>query len=235
MPQRKLNRLSNYDYSSDGVYFITICTKNRVNVFGKIKNGEMVLNENGKIVDYCWNDLMNHYKNIRLDEYVIMPNHFHAIIWLVGNGLKPFQNTDDDSKNDIGLKPFQNTDDDSKSDIGLKPFQNTDDDSQNDIGLQTSKYITFINGNMINLNVDIKKRNGLKPFPTETKIHGLPEIIRGFKTFSSRRINKIIDRFQWQKSYYDRIIRNEKELNNVKRYIIKNPINWGKDGNNRTE
>lgn len=200
MPQRKLNRLSNYDYSSYGAYFITICTKNRVNIFGKIKNREMVLNESGKIVDYCWNDLINHYKNIRLDEYVIMPNHFHAIIWLVGNGLKPFQNTDDDLKDNIGLHSPQNQ--------------------------------TFINGNMRNLNVDIKK-NGFKPFPTETKIHGLPEIIRGFKTFSSRRINKIIDRFQWQKSYYDRIIRNEKELNNIKKYIIKNPINWEKDEKNK--
>jgi len=65
--------------------------------------------------------------------------------------------------------------------------------------------------------------------------HGLPEIIRGFKTFSSKLINdkiKPIPKFRWQKSYYDRIIRNKRELDNVRKYILKNPINWGNDRNN---
>ncbi len=65
--------------------------------------------------------------------------------------------------------------------------------------------------------------------------HGLPEIIRGFKTFSSKTINEKIkpqQKFRWQKSYHDRIIRNEHELNNVRKYIVNNPLNWGNDQNN---
>ncbi len=58
------------------------------------------------------------------------------------------------------------------------------------------------------------------------KQYGLPEIIRGFKTFSSRRINeKFPDlMFMWQKSYYDRIIRNDAELSRIREYIINNPM-----------
>jgi len=65
--------------------------------------------------------------------------------------------------------------------------------------------------------------------------HGLPEIIRGFKTFSSKTINKKNEpeqKFRWQKSYYDRIIRNKSELDNVRRYISSNPVNWENDQNN---
>jgi hypothetical protein len=73
----------------------------------------------------------------------------------------------------------------------------------------------------------------LKPFPT----HGLPEIVRGFKTFSSRRINeeiKIDNKFQWQKSFYDHVIRDDKSLENLRQYIIYNPLKWESDIENRT-
>ena len=66
---------------------------------------------------------------------------------------------------------------------------------------------------------------GLKPFPT----HGLSEMIRGFKTFSSRKINEEIkndNKFQWQKSFYDHVIRNEKSLHNLRHYIILNSLKW---------
>lgn len=73
-----------------------------------------------------------------------------------------------------------------------------------------------------------------KKIKTSKTNHGLPEIIRGFKTFSSKKINKDIKpitKFRWQKSYYDRIIRNERELDNVRRYISNNPVNWENDQN----
>ena len=53
-------RLQNWDYASDGKYFITICTKNREPFLGKIENGKMILNEYGCIVEQCWFDLINH-------------------------------------------------------------------------------------------------------------------------------------------------------------------------------
>jgi len=104
------------------------------------------LNGAGKIVDFCWHDLVNHYKNVLLDEYIIMPDHFHGI---------------------LHIKP---------SEPGFKQY-------------------------------------------------GLPEIIRGFKTFSSRRINEKFPYllFMWQKSYYDRIVRNDAELSRIREYIKNNP------------
>ncbi|WP_044117824.1 transposase [Alkaliflexus imshenetskii] len=75
-------RLQNWDYRWDGAYFITICTQNRKCCFGEIENGKMILSEIGKIVETEWlktTDLRPDM-NLQLDAYVIMPNHFHAII-----------------------------------------------------------------------------------------------------------------------------------------------------------
>jgi len=102
---RKRNRLHNYDYSTPGYYFVTICTKGMLEYFGRVQNNEMELNNKGCIVQKCWLDLPNHYKNCKLHAFVIMPNHIHGIIEIVGNGFKPFQNESTTNKRN-GLKPF---------------------------------------------------------------------------------------------------------------------------------
>lgn len=79
-------RLKGYDYSQPGAYFVTICTHNRAHLFGEIVNGVMRLNEYGKIVQYTWHDLVNHVDGIELGEFVVMPNHIHGIINIVGAG-----------------------------------------------------------------------------------------------------------------------------------------------------
>jgi len=96
MIKRKPNRLRDYDYSQDGYYFVTICTKDRKEFFGRVKEEKMNLNNYGEIVNQCWYELPKHYLNCSLDSVVIMPNHFHGIIVInnkniVGNGFKPFQ------------------------------------------------------------------------------------------------------------------------------------------------
>jgi putative transposase len=75
-------------------------------------------------------------------------------------------------------------------------------------------------------------RNGHRPFPTDNiKKHGLPDVMRGFKTFSSHCINatKPDVIFRWQKSYYDHIIRDEEEMKRIRQYIQLNPLNWETD------
>ena len=74
-------RLKNYDYSQPGLYFITICTQNRIELFGEIKNGKMILNDYGEIVEKHWQKIPKYYPDIRLLEYVIMPNHIHGILF----------------------------------------------------------------------------------------------------------------------------------------------------------
>jgi len=85
-------RLKGYDYSQAGLYFITICTQNRACLFGNIENGKMILNNAGRMVESEWLKLPQRFKNIALHEFVVMPNHFHAILEIVGATLVVAQN-----------------------------------------------------------------------------------------------------------------------------------------------
>ena len=80
-------RLKDWDYSQNGYYYVTICTKNRECIFGKIVDGKIILSELGGIVNKYWREIPKHFKNIFLDEYVIMPNHIHGII-IIDNDVK---------------------------------------------------------------------------------------------------------------------------------------------------
>ena len=73
-------RLKDYDYSQAGAYFVTICAWQRECLFGEIANGEMVLNDMGRIVVEEWRKTAQMRSNVELDIYSIMPNHFHAIV-----------------------------------------------------------------------------------------------------------------------------------------------------------
>jgi REP-associated tyrosine transposase len=83
--RRRSMRLMGYDYSQAGAYFVTICTQNRQCLFGDIgDDGEMLLNDAGQMVHRIWNDSPVKYSGIEIDEFVLMPNHFHGIIVIVG-------------------------------------------------------------------------------------------------------------------------------------------------------
>ncbi|MCZ4693613.1 transposase [Ancylomarina euxinus] len=90
---RRSIRLKNYDYSQEGKYFITICCQDRTCLFGKIDKGEMILNEAGKMIESEWLALKSRFPNIVLDEFVVMPNHFHGILGIVDkNAVVPTNN-----------------------------------------------------------------------------------------------------------------------------------------------
>ncbi|MFH0771891.1 MAG: transposase [Candidatus Omnitrophota bacterium] len=84
---RKQNRLPTYDYSENGYYYITVCTHNQQELFGSIENDKMILNEYGKIIKDTWLKIPAHFTNVDLDEYIIMSNHIHGIIQIVGARL----------------------------------------------------------------------------------------------------------------------------------------------------
>ena len=79
-------RLQKYDYLQSGYYFVTICAQNRQQIFGTIINNQMTLNDGGNMIDFWWQEMFKKYKNISIDEYIIMPNHIHGIINIVGAG-----------------------------------------------------------------------------------------------------------------------------------------------------
>jgi putative transposase len=81
-PQRRSLRLKEFDYSQEGAYFITVCTWNWRCIFGEIMAGEMRLNESGKVVEHEWSETEKVRAQVKLDYYVIMPNHFHGIFFI---------------------------------------------------------------------------------------------------------------------------------------------------------
>ncbi len=78
--RKTMLRLPYYDYSSVGFYFITICTRLRENFLGQIIENKMIHSDMGKIVSKCWNEIPQHFSDIFLDEFVVMPNHIHGIL-----------------------------------------------------------------------------------------------------------------------------------------------------------
>jgi REP element-mobilizing transposase RayT len=84
---RRSIRLQGYDYSQNGAYVVTICTQDRVSLFGEITEAEMVLNNAGKMVERWWLELAHKFPQIELDAHVVMPNHFHGIVVIVGADL----------------------------------------------------------------------------------------------------------------------------------------------------
>lgn len=79
---RRSIRLKGYDYSQEGVYFVTICVQERECLFGEVVTGEMVMNEAGARVQAVWDELPCHYPQVRLYAFAIMPNHVHGIVAL---------------------------------------------------------------------------------------------------------------------------------------------------------
>lgn len=169
--QRRSIRLNGYDYSQSGAYFITLCVQNRRNLFGQISDGVMSLNSLGEIVHREWTKTPLIRKNIQLDKFVIMPNHFHAIVWI--------------------------------EDVSL---------GEESKGAQQCS-------------------------PTETSTlfrpaRSLGSMIAQFKAITTKYINEIVDtkgERQWQRNYYEHIVRNEDGLNFIRYYILHNPENWADD------
>lgn len=208
---RKSIRLNGYDYSQNGLYFITICCQNMVCLFGDIvgaplvgaqntdpqnTGAQMILNDAGKMIETEWLALTNRFSNIILHEFVVMPNHFHGIIEiaddfsavvrapLVGVPIKsPF--------NDVILpNDFDNKNEGRPQ--GYAPTHNTDNPKTIGDILDAFKSITTV-----------KYINGVKNFnwqPFKGKI--------------------------WLRNYHDHIIRNHTSYQNISNYIINNPLKW---------
>jgi len=103
---RKNNRLRGYDYSSDGLYFITICVKHRLKYLGGVWNAKMCVNRFGSIVWQQWNWLAKQYPYIILHEFVVMPNHVHGIVQ-IDSSLSPFKTTSSKSIHRDGFPQFR--------------------------------------------------------------------------------------------------------------------------------
>jgi REP element-mobilizing transposase RayT len=207
---RRSIRLQNYDYSSEGAYFVTMCTQNRECLFGEIVNGEMVLNEYGKIVEQCWFNLPNHYDNIKLDAYVIMPDHFHGIIFIT-DSVETVDSVD--SVGAIHELPRhelpQRESPQRESPQRESPQRESPQRESQPESLESPQQ---------ELSRQQQRRKML-----------LPKIIGRFKMNSAKQINLIRNTpgvSVWQRDYYEHIIRDVESLENIRNYIVQNPSKW---------
>ena len=140
--ERQNPRLRNYKYTSGGYYFITICTKEKKNYLGEITEGKMTYSHIGKTANSSIEKIEDIYKTIKLDKFVIMPNHIHMILII----------------------------------------------------------------------------------DKETPI-SISRVIKQYKEYITKQIGESI----WQKSYYDHIVRNEKDYFRIWKYIDENILKWDLD------
>jgi REP element-mobilizing transposase RayT len=92
--RRRSLRLPEFDYSTPGAYFVTVCALDRRCAFGEIVEGEMRMNELGELVAGCWNEIPSHFLNIGLDAFDVMRNHIHGILLFSDAGvgcIRPLQ------------------------------------------------------------------------------------------------------------------------------------------------
>ena len=206
--KRRSIRLKNYDYSKVGLYFITLCAKDRHCIFGKIIHGKMHLNTFGQIAEEEWKNTSEIRKNTSLGEYIIMPNHFHAIISI-----------------DYQIKKTE------PKDIGK--FQSP---SQT-IGAIIRGFKGATTKRINNLIREIRNNSGSTGesqfAPTEqfapTRNLALTEQFAPTENLTLKDINLSGKGSIWQRNYYEHIIKSEKAFNNISNYIINNPKNWDND------
>jgi REP element-mobilizing transposase RayT len=85
-PYRQSIRLRGFDYAGHGAYYVTICTHEKKCIFGKVSNGEVSLSGIGAVVQEEWLETFAKRSHIEMDEFVVMPNHFHGIVWIIFTG-----------------------------------------------------------------------------------------------------------------------------------------------------
>jgi REP element-mobilizing transposase RayT len=88
-------RKKQWDYDGDGMYFITICTKNRTPYFGRIIDSNMQLSKIGKIAHACWMEIPEHFPFVELGEFIVMPDHIHGILTIHKNETKEIKPSGD--------------------------------------------------------------------------------------------------------------------------------------------
>jgi len=222
-----------WDYTLDNEYFITICTRDREEYFGNIINEQMQLNDIGKIVADEWVKTPKIRKNVTLDEWVIMPNHFHGIIIICNDGIDDTVNPVETPRCDVSddQTPRCDVSDDQtpRCDVSDKetphrnisdketPHRNISDKETPHRGVSTATVspLTPHRG------VSTMATGGYNP---KWQPNSLGSIVNQFKSVCTKRIRKINPNFTWQTRFHDHIIRNEQSLNNIRNYIYNNTI-----------
>ncbi|WP_163410761.1 transposase [Flavobacterium ajazii] len=211
------NRLKDWDYSNEAVYFITIATKNRESIFGSVEEGKMILNSNGEIVE---NELLKSIKirkNWFFHNWVVMPNHIHLLIEI--------QNKNPDSNVETHNVEMHSSASPSQCEISIK----------NELS-QTHIVETHSSASNPGTSANVVKTHCCASLPgtSEPKLSRKPDSISSFvaifKSVTTKQINGT--ETIWQSNYHDHIVRNYKRFEIIYDYIKNNPQSWDTDSIN---
>ncbi|MHB8712140.1 MAG: transposase [Trichloromonadaceae bacterium] len=175
---RRSIRLRGYDYSRAGAYSVTLCAWQRECLFGEVVDGEMMLNDAGRLVTAIWDSLPLRYQGLEVDAFVTMPNHIHGIIVI------------NDPVGAIHESPG--------SVLEVKTRAIRESSQQGRRTMTLSKVVGYL------------KMNTAKGINQMRNNPGVPV---------------------WQRDYYERVIRDERELAAIRQYIADNPAKWAEDEN----
>jgi REP element-mobilizing transposase RayT len=244
---RRSIRLKGYDYSREGLYFVSICVQNRESLFGKVKDGELILNDAGRMVIKWYYELQHKFQDIKCGDMVVMPNHFHCIIQNVGTPsvtpiapaaavvganlcVRPDENPGlpkhiitDESKHVITDESKHVISDECKNDV-MGFFQNYNPvitDCKNPVITDNKNIMGEHENNNKGEHIGSPLRAIVQWFKTMTT----NEYIRGVKTLGWEPFNGKL----WQRNYHEHIIRNEQSYHTISGYILNNPAKWVDD------
>lgn len=196
---RKSPRAQWHDYNG-AEYFITICTKNMVHYFGEVVDGEIQLTKVGEHLKYQIENIHSHYAFAEVLLYTIMPNHFHMIIAIDGNKIPYNRSFPSSVQNKDVVSYVQNN-------------INKTMDAAMDITMDAASH------------VPTRDKNKYMEY-ISNKQSWLSVCIGSIKSAVTKYANQNNISFAWQTRYHDRIIRNQKAMNQIAEYIKNNPIVW---------
>ena len=225
----KSNRYQDWDYTTPANYFVTICTLNHNNFFGKIQNEKMVYSNMGLIVKQELLKTPIIRKNINIPEWIIMPNHLHMIL-KIKYQLPSNENISIGKSGDHNfiIETSNGNVETPRRGVSTTHF-NTDDPTINrsGIGLNVEtprRGVSTKNIGVSTKNIGVSTKNiGIS---TKWKSNSLGSIINQFKSKCTKRINPKINFFSWQPRFFDHIIQDEKEYYAIQQYIRDNIGNW---------
>jgi putative transposase len=246
-PNRQSKRLQGYDYSQDGLYFITICVNDRECLLGRIEDGKMVLNGSGKIAQDYLLIIPEKYPKTQLHEFMVMPNHIHAIIE-IKNVMAIHESPETNNDLPVGAiheSPLQTNNDDAKWVIHKSPEINYQTTAKTNIDTNEKVFHELsetdhrmssgaIHESPLQTNNDDAKR-AIREWPLQRDQRRkmlLSKIIGWYKMNTGKYINianGTMGKSFWQRNYYDHIIRNETSFQTIADYIKCNPAKWKED------
>ena len=209
---RRSMRLKGYDYSRTGLYFITICCHQQKCLFGDVIDGEMRLNAAGIIAKDCWLSIPDHFPNVVLHQFVVMPNHIHGIIEFTV-GAKNF------SPQSVHHQLPQSVHRQSPQFTNQKRTKNNVD--------AKNVWPKFVGAKNFSPLQERLERHSRQVSGTSKTIGS---VVRGFKIGVTNWMRNNTDIYcVWQRNYYEHIIRNKKSHQTISNYIRNNPENWRGD------